>query len=837
MSLIDNIIKISVRNLVEFIFKTGDINAGLGMGQDVKAMQEGAKIHRMLQKEAGEYYHAEVPLKMLIERQTDNNIDYQIQLEGRADGIIYDWDKEDESNKTESSNICIDEIKTMQSDINILKEPIYVHKAQAMCYGAMYLTQNHLESIDIRLTYCNSQTREIKQYTECFTAKALMDWFEDVIEKFSKWTDFLLKHKQLRQSSIVHLQFPYDYRLGQRNLVVSVYKTIEQKRNLYIQASTGVGKTLSTIFPTVAAMGQGYVDKIFYLTSKTITRTVAQDTYKLLQENGLYIKTVTITAKEKICFGEKCTCNPSECPYAKGHFDRINDAVYNIIVENNFIDRECIEKYAMKYQVCPFEMELDISNWCDSIICDYNYVFDPSVALKRYFSDGAKGDYAFLVDEAHNLVDRARQMYSAVLVKEEFLKIKKLLNAVSYGKPVVRYLEKCNKELLMLKRQCDTYRILSGVESLGRFPEYLSCLSAELALFFEKYTTYSEKDALLEFYFHVKFFMFIYDKLDNKYEIYTEHDEHGDFCIRLFCVDPSNNIAQCLEMGRSTIFFSATLLPVNYFKEMLSGDVNDYAVYAESSFDDDNRCVVVASDVSSRYVKRNNTEYQKICTYIYDTVTAHNGKYMVYFPSYSYMNEVTILYEHLYPIHRLQFEESQEMDLNTNDNEDTVKNAKLHLVVQENYMTEAQKEWFLKLFDKGDYKGSLVGFCVIGGVFSEGIDLREESLIGVIIVGTGLPMICRQRDILKEYFDGIGKDGFSYAYMYPGMNKVLQAAGRVIRTASDKGIIELLDNRLLRDEYQNLYPREWKQVNIVSQSQIKNILLEFWKNVVQYKNL
>lgn len=837
MSLINNIIKISVRNLVEFIFKTGDINAGWGMGQDVKAMQEGAKIHRMLQKEAGECYHAEVSLKMLIERQTDNNINYQIQLEGRADGVIYDWDKEDESNKTTSSNVCIDEIKTMQSDINILKEPIYVHKAQAMCYGAMYLAQYHLENIDIRLTYCNAQTRELKQYTESFTAKSLMDWLNDVIEKFSKWTDFLLKHKQLRQLSIVPLQFPYDYRPGQRNLVVSVYKTIEQKRNLYIQASTGAGKTVSTIFPTVAAMGQGYVDKIFYLTSKTITRTVAQDTYKLLQENGLCMKTMIITAKEKICFMGKCSCNPTECSYAKGHFDRINDAVYNVIVENNFIDRECIEKYAIQYQVCPYEMELDISTWCDSIICDYSYVFDPNVALKRYFNEGAKGDYAFLVDEAHNLVDRAREMYSAVLVKEEFLKIKKLLNAISYGKPVVRHLEKCNREFLLLKRQCDTYRILSGVESLGRLPEYLSGLAAELALFFEKYKTYSEKDTLLEFYFHVKFFMFIYDKLDDKYEIYTEHDEHGDFRIHLFCVDPSNNIAQCLNMGRSTIFFSATLLPVNYFKEMLSGEISDYAIYAESSFDDKNRCVVVASDVSSRYVKRNNAEYQKICAYIYDTVTTHNGKYIVYFPSYSYMNEVTVLYERLYPVCRLQFKELEEMNLNTNGNENMVKNAKLHLVVQENCMTEAQKEWFLKLFNKGDYKDSLVGFCVIGGAFSEGIDLREESLIGVIIVGTGLPMICRQRNILKEYFDGMGKDGFSYAYLYPGMNKVLQAAGRVIRTASDKGIIELLDNRLLRSEYQSLYPKEWKQVYTVSQSRIKNILLEFWKNVVQYKNL
>lgn len=831
MSLTNTIIKVSVRNLVEFIFKTGDINAGLGMGQDVKAMQDGAKIHRMLQKQAGECYHAEVPLKMLIERQTDNHIIYQIQLEGRADGIIYDLDKPD------NSNVCIDEIKTMQGDINMLKEPIYVHKAQAMCYGYMYLMQNHLENIDIRLTYCNSQTREIKQYTEHFTAAILMDWFDNVIETFSKWIDFLLKHKQLRKSSIVNLQFPYDYRPGQRNLVVSVYKTIQQKRNLYIQASTGVGKTLSTIFPTVAAMGQDYIDKIFYLTSKTITRTVAQDTYKLLQDNGLCIKTVTITAKEKICFGGTCSCNPLECPYAKGHFDRINDAVYNTLVENNFIDRECIEKYAIKYQVCPFEMQLDISNWCDSIICDYNYVFDPNVALKRYFNDEVKGDYVFLVDEAHNLVDRAREMYSAVLVKEEFLKVKKLLNAVSYGKPVVKNLEKCNKELLMLKRQCDTYCILSDVELLGRLPEYLSCLITELSLFFENYKTYSEKDALLEFYFHIKFFMFIYDRLDNKYEIYTEHDDNGNFCVHLFCVDPSNNIAQCLEMGRSTIFFSATLLPVNYFKEMLSGEVSDYAVYAESSFDDNNRCVVVASDVSSLYVKRNATEYQKICAYIYDTVTAHDGKYMVYFPSYSYMNEVTVLYEHLYQVHRLRFEESKDMNFNINSNEDTIENAEFYLVVQENYMKEAQKEWFLKLFDEGNYKGSLVGFCVIGGVFSEGIDLREESLIGVIIVGTGLPMICRQRNLLKEYFDSMGKDGFSYAYLYPGMNKVLQAAGRVIRTASDKGIIELLDNRLLRGEYQSLYPKEWKQVYTVSQSQIKNILLEFWKNVVQYKNI
>jgi len=836
MNLTNNIIKLSVRSLVEFVFRSGDIDSTLGTGSDTKAMQEGARIHRMLQKAAGSRYHAEVPLKIVVERLTNNGISYEIQLEGRADGILCDLAEDEHGCKYPVSDVIIDEIKTMQNGFDYLLEPIYVHKAQVLCYAYIYLTQQQLEKIDVRLTYCNAKTEEIKQFSEQIKAETLKEWFDSLIETFSKWTDFVLQQQQKRKQTILDLQFPYEYRQGQRNLVVSVYKTIQQKRNLYIQASTGVGKTLSTVFPTVAAMGQAYVDKIFYLTSKTITRTVAEDTFELLRKHGLHLRTVTLTAKEKICFCKGKHCNPQECAYAKGHFDRINAAVYNVITDNLVIDRACIEKYAVRHQVCPFEMELDISNWCDGIICDYNYVFDPKVALKRYFGEGTKGDYVFLVDEAHNLVDRAREMYSAVLIKEDFLKVKKVLGNVPYAKRIVSYLQKCNKSLLALKRKCDTYNVLDKTEELGKLPEELTYLAMEIASFFEKGIYFLEKDMLLEFYFQVKFFLTIYDGLDEKYIIYTEHNDNGNFCLRLFCVDPSGNIAQRLDMGRSTVFFSATLLPVNYFKEMLSGKTDDYAVYAESSFDAANRCVLVANDVSSRYAKRNDNEYQKICRYIFETVTIHQGNYMVYFPSYSYLQAVTALFEQMYQINLLKFEdlESDEIQEAAIPKQD---NVKIYLAVQKASMEEAEKEWLLKLFNKNRDSKSLVGFCVIGGTFSEGIDLREDSLIGVIIIGTGLPMICRQRDILRAYFDDIGKDGFAYAYLYPGMNKVLQAAGRVIRTAKDKGIIELLDNRLLRSEYRSLYPKEWKQVATVSQNHIKDIISEFWKNVVQYRSL
>ena len=819
-----NVLKISVRNLVEFLCRSGDIDSGSGSAPDVRVMQEGARLHRKIQKSMGSAYHAEVPLKMgLPVHAQDEQKAYEIHLEGRADGIICDMQEDAEGNRIPKSAVTVDEIKTMQADVKKLTEPIYVHKAQAMCYGYIYASQQHLSEITIQMTYCNPETEEIKRFQDTCTYTQITEWFDALLQQFLRWTDFVFDARRMRQQSIKGMVFPYPYRQGQRNLVVSVYKSIEQEKNLYIQASTGVGKTLSTVFPAVAAMGQNYIDKIFYLTSKTITRTVAQDTFQLLRVKGLQFRNVTLTARDKICCNGERKCTPLDCACAKGHFDRINDAVYDVITNNMIIDRECILEYAAKHNVCPFELSLDVSYWCDGIICDYNYVFDPNVALKRYFGEGSRGDYAFLVDEAHNLVDRAREMYSALLVKEDFLKIKKLVKETD--KRLAGCLERCNHELLWLKRQCDTVKVL---DDLGKLPASLERLFMAMQDFLEKHKNFPEKEEILTFFFDVRHFLNMYDCMDERYVIYCEHDAAGNFCLRLFCVDPSGNIALRLQQGRSTVFFSATLLPIHYFKEMLSGDVQDYAVYAESSFDTQKRCVIIGQDVSSRYTRRNVQEYRKICRYIMQTTAQKAGKYMVFFPSYSYMEAVRELFVSIYP-------ESVLIDYDEDEEalRQQLQEKRTFIAVQRTRMREQDKEQFLALFDAYECGGCLIGFCVMGGAFSEGIDLRQDSLIGAIVIGTGLPMICRERDILRDYFDDCGKDGYAYAYVYPGMNKVLQAAGRVIRTNEDRGVIELLDDRFFMREYQALYPREWTAVYPATLKNVNKIVNDFWKNIVQ----
>lgn len=797
-----NVIKISVRSLVEFLCKTGDIDNRTGGMSDIKLMQEGAKLHKKIQKSMGASYNAEVSLKIELPESVDD-IDYIIRLEGRADGIITDLCEDSEGNKEPLSDVIIDEIKSVQQDVDRLKEPVYVHKAQAMCYAYIYMVQHSLKKISVQLTYSNAETEKIKRFKEEYSETELTEWFVNLIGQFKLWSDFLFEQRRKRTESISALEFPFSYRKGQKQLVTSVYKCIEQEKNLFIQASTGVGKTISTVFPAVCAMGQGYTDKIFYLTSKTITRTVAEEAFTLLRGNGLHIRTVTLTAKDKLCILKERDCNPVKCSRAKGHFDRVNAAVYDMITNEAVIDRETILKYADKHEVCPFEMSLDSSYWCDGIICDYNYVFDPNVALKRYFGESSRGDYIFLVDEAHNLVDRARQMYSAKLVKEDFLKIKKLVK--SYDKALYNSLEKCNAKLLEYKRECDTIKVL---EYLGTFPAVLERCYVRMQHFLENHRDLPFQQELAEFFFQVRHFLNMYDCMDEKYVVYTEHDTEGQFIIKLFCVDPSGNLKQRLWQGRSTVFFSATLLPVNYFKEMLTGNAGDYAVYAESSFDSRRRRVIIGKDVSSRYTRRNRQEYQKVCRYIAETIQARRGKYMVFFPSYQYLRNVEEEYTKLYKCDE-------------------------RIVVQDTNMSERDKEQFLELFEDTADNESLIGFCVMGGIFSEGIDLKGESLIGTVIVGTGLPMISRERNILRDYFDDCGRDGYAYAYVYPGMNKVLQSAGRVIRTEKDSGVIVLLDDRFLTPEYENLYPREWREVYPAVNNNFRVILADFWKNLVQ----
>ena len=428
-----NVIKISVRKLVEFVFNSGDIDRTVGAVSDAEAMQEGSRIHRKLQKKAGADYQAEVPMRLSV--QVDADLTFE--LEGRADGVITEYhmpdimellahqDLEAEQNDVSETKqaeksvplsttvYTIDEIKSTYTSLRQITEPIPVHLAQAYCYAYIYALQHQLDRMDIQMTYVHITTEKIQRFRETKTFDELKVWFEHVIEEYAVWIRWLLAWQKQRNKSIENINFPFEYRPGQKRLVGGVYQTLIQGKKLFALAPTGTGKTISTLFPAIKVMGEGKSRKIFYLTAKTITRTVAEETYRLLMERGLQFKFVTLTARDKICIFDEARCNPKQCERAKGHYDRVNAAVFDMITHETAMSREVIEAYAGKHCVCPFEMQLDAALWVDGLICDYNYVFDPNVYLRRFFGEsfdgGPKDDDIFLVDEAHNLVERARE--------------------------------------------------------------------------------------------------------------------------------------------------------------------------------------------------------------------------------------------------------------------------------------------------------------------------------------------------------------------------------------------------------------------------------------------
>ena len=780
-------IRISVRELVEFVLNSGDIDNRRTAGAKKEAMQEGSRLHRKIQKQMGAGYQAEVTMRHVVQEEC-----FCILVEGRADGVL-----------SEPGGFVIDEIKCVYMDISRLEEPVKVHMAQAMCYGYFWCTEKDLEGIGVQITYCSMETEEIRRFRKEYSFEELKEWFQGLIHEYLKWAEYRYRHDLRRAASLKELAFPFPYRKGQKELAVNVYRAIARGRNLYIQAPTGIGKTLSVIFPSLKAMGEGMGDKLFYLTAKTVTRRVAEEAFSILRTRGLFFSAVTITAKEKLCFLGQPSCNPEDCPYAKGHYDRVNDAVFDIIHQESAITRERILTYAEKHRICPFEFCLDISSWVDGIICDYNYVFDPNVRLKRYFAEGGKGEYLFLVDEAHNLVSRGREMYSAALVKEDVLLAARLVK--SRSPRLARLLNACNKTLLEMKRQCENYAVLENVDFLIYQVRETYGVMEE---FMEENPEFEDRELVLDFYFQVRDFLNTADYMDEGYEIYSQLKEDGTFAVNLFCIDPSGRLRACMDQGISTILFSATLLPMPYYKELLSGEPDGYAIYAQSPFPRENRLLLVGRDVSSRYSRRNSREYRKAASYIQKVVGARAGNYMIFCPSYQYMDQIA------------------QILLAETDPEQT------HILVQESHMDEAAREAFLEEFyqtqPEGQKKRSLAALCVMGGIFGEGIDLKEESLIGVVIIGTGIPQVCPRQDILRRYFDERGKPGFSYAYQYPGMNKVMQAAGRVIRTVKDEGVIVLLDDRFLWPDYLALFPREWSDYCPVTLSDVEKKLCDFW---------
>ncbi|MBI5996198.1 helicase C-terminal domain-containing protein [Clostridium perfringens] len=776
----DELIKISIRNLVEFVLRRGSIDSRIKAS--VRAL-EGIKGHKKIQSSYSEKDRAEVTLKEDIDFE-----DFTLRVEGRADGIL-----------EENEKIIIDEIKTTTKNVmDIDYDFNELHWAQAKVYAYIYSKEKDLESIIVQLTYYNVEDFGTKFLRQEYSFNELKEFFYDLIEKYKEWILLEKKWIDFRNDSIENFNFPFEvYRKGQRELAIRVYKAISEGKKCFAEAPTGTGKTMSTLFPAVKALGAKETNKIFYITAKTTTREIANNTLSIMREKGLNIRSVNITAKDKCCKMEEKKCIPEYCPYANGYFDRVNMALKEALKHKEEYDLEYINKLSDEYNICPFEFSLELSNFCDVVICDYNYIFDPQASLKGILEGKAK-DYTILIDEAHNLLDRGRSMYSSKIFKDDFLKLKREFKSKDKG--IYNSLDRANKYLIEKRKVLENLETKSLVEK-----EEPSDLYGILRSFLEKVDIYESKSSeenssLLELYFNVYEFLNICGYYGEDFTTLYKLDGNN-LELSINCLDPSRILKSIMNRFKSVIIFSATLLPMEYFKELYGAQEGDYSVNLTSPFDYKNKLTIVGKDVSTTYSNRKRT-LPKIVNYIIECAKSKRGNYLVFFPSYEYM---WMVHEEI---------KKREVDFS--------------LVAQGDHMKEEEKEEFLSLFKEGGEKTHL-GLAVLGGHFSEGIDLTLDKLIGVIIIGVGMPKICLERESIKEYYNSIGKNGFDYAYVYPGIIKVLQAAGRCIRTERDKGVVLLLDDRYFTNKYKSLLPREWF-LNISSESEegIKKTCEHFW---------
>lgn len=817
-------IRLSVRVLAEFLLHSGSIDNRFG-GND-RAL-EGARIHRMLQKQAGPDYRSEVFLSEKTERHG-----FLYKIEGRADGII-----------STGQGTLIDEIKTTAMPLEMIAENDHrEHWGQAMCYGYMFARQNILTGVTVQLTYFNIDTEEIKRFQRELSFQELENFWMDLLDQYERWASLKREWKIQRNDSLKGLPFPFQtYRAGQRKMATAVYQTValakEQPPRLFCQAPTGIGKTISAIFPAVKAIGEDKAERLFYLTAKTITRQAAEEAFTRLRGQGMRLKTVTLTAKDKVCFQPVRDCNPEKCPYADGYYDRVNDAIFELLSQRDHMTREVLEACGREYQICPFELALDLTLWCDGIVCDYNYLFDPVVSLKRFFGDGVGGDYVFLIDEAHNLVDRAREMYSAELRQSQFQLLRRVFKKAGEDEKsdlltgrLLHAAKKMEDTFNLLKDHADEEDVLreeavfeaakedgeteressqnhnaAPADPLHREPpgSMLQACRGFTAVCEEwmerNKQSSSQKETVLEVYFAARFFLKIWDIFDQRFTTVVGL-ERGDVQVKLLCLDPSKLLSDTMDLGRASILFSATLTPGEYYASVLGGTEKARAIELSSPYAQDRFGLYVADYISTKYADRSNTS-PFIVSLLEEMIQARPGNYLAFFPSYKYMNDVAQAFQAAFP--------------------------QRTVAVQSTNMSEEEREEFLSGFTE---ESCLLGFCVLGGIFSEGVDLKGNRLIGAAIVGVGLPTPDQQVELLRGYYDRQCGQGFAYACRYPGMNKVLQAAGRVIRGAEDRGIVLLIDSRFSRREYRQLFPAHWRHAKIIrNQEDFREELQAFWE--------
>ncbi len=672
----------------------------------------------------------------------------------------------------------------------------------------MYAKIASLPRVRLRILYINPDTLAFVERVESLSMAKLEEFFAKCRAAVALYARPAIDRVMKRLPSLAAVPFPYgSMREGQDTFVHGVYRAITRGMTLYAEAPTGIGKTVSSLYPALRALGKGKCDKIFYLTPKTTVAYSARDCLMDMQAKGAILRAVILSAKERIC-PHKLVCREDADRCEMSQNKRLTEAALWL-----YDNAPCVAEErdlllaATKFSVCAHELSLCYSELCDVVICDFNYLFDPVVYLRRFFDDG--GRYAFLIDEAHNLPDRASEMYSARIEERDVFGEELLLDEHCPLQKEIENAKKTFHNILYPLIKESVRKDEEGREigfAHGRdlpealFPFARGLLSAAEKTLFASYGKKSDAELrpLKDYYYRMKRLLDILNRFDGRYE-YFVFLEDGALALKLFCIDPSGVIRERIEKGHSAVFFSGTLTPIHYYKSVLGGDGEILEV--PSPFVREQMSISIMDKISTRFLQREDT-LPAVLRVIAATVSAKRGHYMIFTPSFAYNEALCAAFRSKYP--------------------------KIRVLEQRKSMKTEERQAFLDAF-REQKEGYLVAFCVMGGIYAEGIDLAGDSLIGAVIVGTGLPGISYEREAMAAYYEEKYEAGKQYAYIYPGFHRVLQAAGRVIRRESDRGAIVLIDDRFADPLYKKSVPQLWHGLKFVSDAKALRMLLDkFW---------
>lgn len=774
-------IELSVHELVDFVLRKGDIDS---RSFNSMTMQEGTRIHNIYQSKQGSNYLKEYPLKGIFSYE-----DSLVYLSGRSDGIILE------------EVPIIEEIKSTNCDLNsFFKENEEWHLGQAICYGYLYAIEKGLDNVKIRLTYISQANNDILKKNYCYKTDELLTKIHQYFDVYFQFARIIETRKNRRNESLSELRFPFsNAREGQMELIDFTKQAIERADSRFAEASTGIGKTMATIFSTLSYLKEDKLDKVFYLCPKNTNFDNAAKALEILNKEGYLLSYTEIRARSKMCpYKLEKACNPDDCPLTVGYYSKLKDVLKDCLVHENLLNSEIIDKYAEKYDVCPFELSLDFSVYTDFVVCDYNYAFHPISYLRRFFEVPDKTYRIFaLVDEAHNLIDRARDMFTVTFSEEDYKNLKKELKG--YRNPEInKILRKINQDLRLFKQFefNDQPIILEQLDS--KFIQHITKLRSEINVLETdnpKLKLKKGKDFLIDLYK----FIVINDLLNDGFKIILAN-KYDNLTIKLFCIDPSSFINKSLFHFLGTLFFSATLTPIDYFQKVNLNRDGFKTISLPSPFNPNNFFLIINDNISIKYKDRDKT-LEEVVKEINIFVSKNVGNYLIFVPSFEYSRKIEKYF--------------------INDS---------RFVFQTTTMTNKDKDEFLANF-KENPQESRIGVCVISGSFAESIDLTGDRLIGVVVVGVGLPQVNFENNLVKDFYIQKEMNGYEFAYMNPGINKVLQALGRVIRTQNDKGSALIIDSRYAQSHYFSVLKERYKNYTKIKDSNgLIKALNSFYKN-------